>query len=119
MKAREKKWSIIIGCFLVSIAVVITFQLISNSLNQTKNNFYRLFQPHSLTIEKSLDLQFNSHYIAGLTNAKIYLGDLVLTSTLFVSDYALKDTQTIKLHFPVGSRIAWKLLTCKVDSPFV
>jgi hypothetical protein len=117
MKDKEKKWSIIIGCFLVSIAVVITFQLISNSLIQTKNNFYRLFQPHSLTIEKSLDLQFNSHYIAGFTHSKIYLGDQVLSSSLFVSDYALKDTQTIKLRFPVGSRIAWKLLTCKVDSP--
>ncbi len=79
--------------------------------------FTRTFAPAPLLSVKSMDLHFNSFYIAGVSNSHIYLGNHTAPFRLLVVDNSLLDSNQIHLKvdsllvFPRGS------VQLSVDSP--
>jgi hypothetical protein len=89
----------------ISAAVVLVILLFYNSNRQRKlNAFNRYFPPHFLTDLKILDLQYNSYYIAGLTNDRIYLGNITSPLNIINSNYELNDTTHQQISVPFDDK---------------
>ena len=66
-----------------------------------------------------LELPYNSYYINGLSNQRIFLGNYTAPRVLFSCSYTLMDTLTEKIPFTFNEHINWKLAKMQVDSPAV
>lgn len=108
----------IIGSFLLSIAVVWLLYLASDKINHRPNGFIRLIPPHMATPEKILDIQYNSYYIAGATPTHIYLGNAVAPTYVLKTDYALSDTAHMRLQLAREADLSGPA-TVVIDSPHV
>lgn len=73
-----------------SAAILILLFLTSEDMIHHRNNFIRRFPHHPVNLSAVLDLKFNSFYIAGEGNGKIYLGNKTAPLTVTVVDSSLK-----------------------------
>jgi hypothetical protein len=76
-----------LGC---SAGIMILLFLTSEDMIHHRNNFIRRFPHHPANLTAVLDLKFNSFYIAGEGNGKIYLGNKTAPLTVTVVDSSLK-----------------------------
>jgi hypothetical protein len=88
----------LLTCFIFSILCIIALYYASDILNHRPNGFTRLFPPHVVSIKKSIDLQYNSFYLAGATSSHLYLGNRTNPYLLLVTNYQLTDTQILILR---------------------
>ncbi|EFK36099.1 hypothetical protein HMPREF0204_15168 [Chryseobacterium gleum ATCC 35910] len=72
------------GTVIVSCLVVVMMFLSSENIIKKENNFTRRFLQHPIFEDKVYNLGVNSYYFAGITNGKIYLGNL--TTPLFITE---------------------------------
>ena len=75
---------------LGSASILILLFLTSEDMIHHRNNFIRRFPHHPANLTAVLDLKFNSFYIAGEGNGKIYLGNKTAPLTVTVVDSSLK-----------------------------
>lgn len=80
------------AAIMSSVAVVILF-ITSEDMIHHRNNFTRRFPIHPATMNKIMDLEVNSYYIAGEGNGNIYLGNITAPLTVTVVDSILKHKQ--------------------------
>ncbi len=85
-------------CLVFSISAVVALDLLSFKINRRKNGFIRLFPSHLALPLKIQDIKYNSYYLAGYAEGKIYLGNSSAPYMLLAADSALKDIQQVKLH---------------------
>jgi hypothetical protein len=116
MKDRIRFVLIITFCSVAAIGFLLKFSTIEN---HRRNGFVRLTPLNILGVPKSLDLKFNSYYIAGCTADHFYLGNYTAPTHVIISNYLLSDTTHLRIKIPESDSIAWKALTVRIDSPFV
>lgn len=82
-----------------SIGIVALLFMLSEDIIHYRNNFIRRFPHHLAKQLNSLDLQYNSYYLAGAENGKIYLGNVTTPLRLIAIDSSLikKELITIKV----------------------
>lgn len=95
---RKKYILCIIICFVMSLAVVVLLVAASGGLRQQPGSFLRLFPPHPALEGDVYPLGYNSYYIAGATQAHVYLGNYTAPLHLLVIDLATQDTSHIHLR---------------------
>ncbi|GLU56230.1 hypothetical protein Dfri01_56910 [Dyadobacter frigoris] len=83
------------------------------------NGFYRIFPPHVFGTPNRLHLGHNSYYIAGLTQDRIYLGNVTAPLRLFSVNFHLKDPQKVLLKLNQKDSIVHDALRVQVDFPFI
>lgn len=114
-----KRKTIILTFSLLSFSIIsiIILYLFSDKLNHGYNSFIRLFPPHPVLLSKTLDIQYNSYYIAGTDADHIYLGNSTAPLLLLITNKSLTDTQHAQLT--INSLEKLKLISIKVtvDSP--
>ena len=82
-----------------------------------KNGFSRILNPNFISTKKTLDIAYNSYYLAGLSNDSIYLGNYTAPAHILITDYNLADTQHIKMDVPDDLQIAWSSLRTTIHVP--
>lgn len=75
----------------ISIVICLQFASIWNR-GYTGGGFVRNFIPYPLRSLKSLDLKYNSFYIAGLANERLYLGNYTAPLTMIAVTLDLRDS---------------------------
>jgi hypothetical protein len=84
------------------------------------NGFRRTFGAiRTLAGSGTLDIKFDSYYIAGKAGQTLYLGNLVAPRHLLAINVATLDTQHIQLRLPAREGVAFWAVKANVDSPEV
>jgi hypothetical protein len=97
--------------------VLILWATVKSSLNYA-NGFSRKFVPgFSVTALDTLDLKFDSYYIAGNTSHHLYLANITAPQHLLPVNVHSLDTQNIKLQLDNADGFVFRSLTVQVDSP--
>ncbi|HUH46751.1 MAG TPA: MauE/DoxX family redox-associated membrane protein, partial [Arenibacter sp.] len=79
------------------IVLVTGLFLLSEDIVHERNNFTRRYPQHPIKRVREIDLGFNSYYLAGAGDGKIYLGNTTAPLHLVAVDTTLKDTQHIRI----------------------
>lgn len=107
-----------IGCFFMSTITVFALFIFSQERNHRGNNFIRLFPPGTLMNPKSLDIKYNSYYIAGGTKYHVYLGNERVARHLIAMNLHSSDTHHISLAIKDLEKLKLKVVKVTVDSPY-
>ena len=102
---------------LGSIAVVILLFVVSEDITHHRNNFIRRFPHHPITKKHEMDLEFNSYYIAGIDNGKIYLGNVTAPLNILVVDTALQNQQRFIIQLTTGN-MPFQRVQVRVKPPY-
>lgn len=94
----KKKVIIKLGfCLMISIGLVVVLFTFSNTIIHKRNDFLRVFPPHPIRKENVLNIKFNSYYIAGLSQHRIYLGNGTAPLHVLDLNMSLQDSTHITL----------------------
>ncbi|MFV8326856.1 MauE/DoxX family redox-associated membrane protein [Flavobacterium sp. ZS1P14] len=102
---------------LGSIAVVILLFVVSEDIIHHRNNFIRRFPHHPIVKTHEMDLQFNSYYIAGIDNGKIYLGNVTAPLNILVVDTALQHQQRFIIQLSTEN-LPFQRVQVRVKPPY-
>lgn len=102
--------------FAVFISAVIILFACSEEIMQYKNPFIRRYPHHPASLIKTLDLKYNSYYLAGYGNEKLYLGNLTAPLSVLVIDNKMIP-QTIKVSLD-RDRFLFKSIKITVNPPY-
>lgn len=83
---------------LSSITVIVLFRYSEKEMHY-ENPFIRRYPKHPVSLEKSLDLVYNSFYFAGYSNNRIYLGNYTNPLHIISLDTILEDRRDEKIKF--------------------
>ncbi|MDO5986533.1 hypothetical protein Q4Q39_03850 [Flavivirga amylovorans] len=92
------------------------FSLSEHKLHRD-NSFTRRFAGHPAIKAKQLNLTYNSYYIAGADQGKIYLGNSIAPFHLITLDTALQNKETIRLTINQDS-LPYKSIQLRVIPPY-
>ena len=117
---KNKLRSAIINIIILTACggiLMVTLFLTSENMMHQQNNFTRRFPHHPVSLSKIMDLKFNSYYIAGEGNGKIYLGNKTAPLSVMVVDSSLQSRKeyTIKL---TNDEFLFHSLKLTVKPPF-
>jgi hypothetical protein len=104
-------------CLTTSIALVVILFGLSKNMVNTGYSFLRQFPPHPIKAGDTLDLEFDSYYIAGGTPYHFYLGNTTASLHLLLLNSHLSDTQHISFKSHEIDTMKFWSLRVKVDSP--
>lgn len=96
MRTRKRVYLITLTIIIAVASVAMLFRL-STTIIHYHNSLTRSFPPHSAQELYKIDLEYNSYYIAGINNGKIFLGNSSTPLIITVLDTALKNSKTYKL----------------------
>src|SRR5690606_32827487 len=82
-----------------------------------RNSFTRRYPHHPIKRIHELDLGFNSYYLAGAGQGKIYLANPTSPLHMLVVDTTLKDTQHIQMNIPYGD-LKFRTIRTRVEPPY-
>lgn len=102
---------------LFSVSVVVFLFFITEKRTLQKNNFVRYYPHHPITLVKQIDMEFNSYYIAGFQDGKIYLGNVTAPLSVTVIDSALKSKQNYIIQLPTTD-LKFRSLRLIVKPPY-
>lgn len=83
-----------------------------------KNGFTRGKIYHAKKM-RELNIKYNSYYISGLSDRRIYFGNYTAPLSMFDCSYNLRDTLYERLPFTYTPTINWQLAKMQIDSPYV
>ncbi|MET0944880.1 MAG: MauE/DoxX family redox-associated membrane protein [Flavobacterium sp.] len=107
--------SIIIGCFS-TIIIIILFQFSEETIHRN-NSFVRRYPHHPITTIKGIPLNYNSYYIAGFANEKIYLGNSTAPLHLLSIDTTLKNTTPIRIQIADSKDYSFSSVQVRIKAP--
>lgn len=106
--------ALVLAC---SVGFVVLLQLYSETnRGYVGGGFKRNFIPAPLTSFKSVDLVYNSFYIAGLTKDKIYLGSQTAPLKLKIYDWALQTETVDEIRLDPNESLPRSSFRLQVDS---
>jgi len=91
----------LLACTAGGIAIITGLYLFSDRLNHRPNGFIRLLYPHALQPQATLDLGYNSFYIAGMSNTRVYFGNTTAPFLLTITNHLLSDKQQLSIGHPM------------------
>jgi uncharacterized membrane protein YphA (DoxX/SURF4 family) len=103
--------------FVCSISVVILLFIVSEDIIHHRNNFIRRFPHHPILKTHEKDIQFNSYYIAGIADGKIYLGNITAPLNILVLDTSLQHQERFVIQLK-NENIAFRRIALKVKPPY-
>ncbi|MFW0737140.1 MauE/DoxX family redox-associated membrane protein [Flavobacterium sp. T12S277] len=100
-----------------SIGIVVLLFVLSEDIIHHRNNFIRRFPPAmaSPIFEKKLD--FNSYYLAGFGNGKIYLGNITAPLTVTILDTLLHKQERYMISLS-DTKLNFKSIKVAVRPPY-
>ena len=101
MNLRKKSMLLLI-LSLGAFGIIYLLFTASENIIHYKNNFTRRFPGHVATEIASFDLKFNSYYLAGADNGRVYLGNPTTPLYVTILGTALKASQTRHILLPAG-----------------
>ncbi|MBO9676355.1 MAG: hypothetical protein J7577_23135 [Sphingobacteriaceae bacterium] len=100
-----------------SAAVVVGLFISSEHVIKQENNFTRRFLLHPVIEDKRFNLGINSYYFAGISDGKIYLGNLTAPLLLTAVDTGLRSLTQIRIK-PDQTDFKFRNLQVQVKAPF-
>lgn len=104
--------------FIGGIAIVTTLYLISEEEIHRNNSFIRRYPPHPVTTTKGLNIKYNSYYIAGIAEGRIYLGNSSAPAHLISIDTTLSDLKTHNIKLNNDEKISFISPQIRIHSPY-
>ena len=114
----KRVWLSIGSCFLVSVMLVAGLFLMANQTKENRSSFLREFPPHPVLEGDSINIEYDSYYIAGGTRHTLYLANRLSPLRMIVLKTATLDTQHIQLDIPGIFEQKVRSVQVQVDSPF-
>ena len=114
---HKRTYTILFTCMICGIGVVSLLFLLSEHKLHRDNSFTRRFAGHPAIKAKQLDLGYNSYYIAGADQGKIYLGNSISPFHLVTLDMVLQNKETIRLTLDRDS-LPYKHIQLRVIPPY-
>ncbi len=114
---KKQTFVLVSICLLLGAGLIVALQMNSKDPYEKTNGFNRILFPDFLSNFRYRDIKYNSYYIAGLSNNKIFLGNSTAPAHMLITDYFLRDTLYTKLENPNNYKIAWKYGRIFVDFP--
>ncbi len=113
---RKKTYISLFICLVSGIGLMFLLFALSEHKVHKDNGFTRRFAGHPAIKAKELDLTYNSYYIAGADQGKIYLGNSVAPFHMITLDTALQNQETIRLALDQDS-LPYKSMKLRVIPP--
>jgi uncharacterized membrane protein YphA (DoxX/SURF4 family) len=110
---------IIVISFLTSIMLVTILYLLSEDKIHRNNSFIRRYPPHPVTTIKGLNIKYNSYYIAGIADGRIYLGNTSAPAHLISVDTTLSDVKTHNIELNNEHKIELFSPQIRILSPYI
>ncbi|MFD2101303.1 hypothetical protein [Flagellimonas iocasae] len=107
----------LLGTISVCSALVVLLFLSSEKQVHRNNAFTRRFPPHPVSKHYDLDLGYNSYYIAGCSNKKLYLGNRTAPWHILEVNPSTRDTCHIRLE-PNTKELKYRSLKVNVLAPY-
>ena len=89
------------GIAIVSSFLVIVLYLLSEDIIHRNNAFMRRYPQHPVNLIKGRSITYNSYYLAGVSQGKIFLGNTTAPLHLLESDTSLTQLRTVQLQLDV------------------
>ena len=112
----KKTYTILFICMVCGIGLMSLLFLLSEHKIHRDNSFTRRFAGHPAIKAKQLDITYNSYYIAGADQGKIYLGNSIAPFHLVTFDTTLQNKETIRLTLDRDS-LPYKSMQLRVIPP--
>lgn len=117
-KKLTGKLLVIIGALILgSMALVTGLFLWSEDMVHHRNNFTRRYPHHPIKRTHELDLGFNSYYLAGVGQGKVFLANSTSPLHIVVSDTTLRDTLHFQMKIPYEN-IGFRSIKTIVRPPY-
>ncbi|MDD7886112.1 hypothetical protein [Flavivirga sp. 57AJ16] len=114
---RKKTYTTLFICMISGIGIVSLLFSLSEHKIHRDNSFTRRFAGHPAIKAKQLDLSYNSYFIAGADQGKIYLGNSISPFHLIILDTVLQNKETIRLTLDRDS-LPYKHIQLRVIPPY-
>nr|WP_233783345.1 MauE/DoxX family redox-associated membrane protein [Flavivirga eckloniae] len=113
---HKKPYALLFICMVCGVGLMFLLFSLSEHKIHRDNSFTRLFAGHPAIKSKELDLAYNSYYIAGADQGKIYLGNSISPFHLITLDTTLQNKETIRLTLDQDS-LPYKSMQLRVIPP--
>jgi hypothetical protein len=100
-----------------SIAIVTALFVASESIIHKNNNFIRQFPPHVMFEKDTFNLEYNSYYLAGATNSRVFLANPTAPSHILQINLTAADTQHVRIALKDADDILFRNINVRIDSP--
>jgi uncharacterized membrane protein YphA (DoxX/SURF4 family) len=117
-KLKKMSWSLVGILISGSLFVSVLFLLSENEI-QRNNSFIRRYPPHPVTTIKGLNIKYNSYYIAGVADGRIYLGNTSAPAHLISIDTTFSDLKTHNIELNNEHKIELFAPQVKILSPHI
>ncbi len=114
---RKKTYITLLICTLGSVGLVTLLFALSDTGLERDNSIVRRFLAEPPKKIHELDIGYNSYYIAGATEGKIYLGNVTAPLHLMILDTTLRKKRTVTLRLDKDS-IAARAIQLRVAPPY-
>lgn len=115
-----KSITIISVCSLGSLLLVATLYYSVPKKEIVRNNgFERHFKYEVLSNRSSLDLEYNSYYLAGLTETSVFLGNYRKHNFTLQANYPLTDTLNVSFSLPKTEKEPSRVQNIVIKTPDV
>ena len=102
---------------IFSIIMVIIIFVSSEKQIKRNNAFVRRYMPHPIEKIGEYDLKYNSYYIAGIDDKKLYLGNYTAPLTITTLDNYLQNKK--EFHIAIDSmHLPYRKVRVKVQAPY-
>ncbi|SHG38206.1 MauE/DoxX family redox-associated membrane protein [Flavobacterium defluvii] len=110
---RTKQFTVrLLLCTMISsVLIIILIFTFSEKIIHNENPFLRRYPPHPAEFSNAVRLKFNSYYLSGFADGRIYLGNYTTPAQIISFNSNLKDRKVHKIIFdPANTRfkvISW------------
>ncbi len=101
----------------ISILTIVLLFILSENTMHRNNAFTRRYPHHPVSKKYDLSLKYNSYYIAGFENEKLYLGNHTAPTHLLEINLKTKDTNHIRIKLNADA-IAFRTVQVKIRAPY-
>lgn len=107
--------SIFVMTFSTSVVCILFYT--SETIMHKNNPFIRRYPQHPVEFSALVDIKYPSHYIAGISDTRIYIGNYQYPTYILSFDHNLKKRKIEKIELDLKSR-PFKTITVNVQAPF-
>jgi hypothetical protein len=116
---KRKTIIILVCCFLSATILVVTLYAISDKIVHEPGSFLRVYQKAAAVKSNEMDIKYNSYYIAGIAEDRIYLGNITTPRRLLVTNLSLTDSQHVKINLRgMENKRIYKSDKIKISPPY-
>jgi len=108
----------IVGCFILSIGIVVGLLALSKDIREQPGSFLRQYPPHPVIESKSIKLADEHYYFAGATRDKIYVANTLKPLEILEINSDMSDTSVVHLKIDNIEKQKYFRITVRIDSPY-